>query len=116
MSLPPFPVIATLNIDLREGDPFPRLAYILSCIRSAPALASVVFTSDEWPTGGCFPSGLWVDMDKWLARMATQTKAKGGLTVILAQQPGDEPVWEGCLPEFRNAGGKVRTEVAADDD
>jgi len=47
--------------------------------------------------------------------MALQTKVKGGLTVILEQQPEDEPVWEGCLPRFRKAGGEVRIEVTADD-
>ena len=105
-----------MNIVLLEGEPFTRLAYILSRIHSAPALASIVFTSEEWPTYRCFPSDLWVDVDEWLARMEVQTKVKGGLAVKLVQQPEDGPFWEGCLPEFRKAGGEVRIEVTANDD
>ena len=55
-------------------------------------------------------------MDEWLVRMALQTKVKGSLTVIPEQQPEDEPVWEGCLPKFRKAGGGVSIEVTAEGD
>jgi len=118
ISLPPFPVITTLNIALLAGEPFARLAYILFCIHSTPSLAYIVFTSEVWPSRACFRSGLWVDVDKWLARMAMQIKVKGGLTVTLLQRPEDEPVWEECLPEFRRAGGKLRieTETTVDND
>ena len=117
ISLPPFPTITTVNIAIRAGEPFARLTYVLSRIHSAPALASIVFTSEEgWPTCGCFPSGLWVDVDEWLVRMAMQTKAKGGLTVTLVQEPEEEPVWSECLPKFRKVGGEVRIEVTPDDD
>jgi len=85
-------------------------------MHSAPALSSVVFTSELWPSSGCLPSGLWVDVDKWLVRMARQTKVEGGLTVILVQGPEDKPVWGGCLPEFKRAGGELRIEITADDD
>ena len=101
------------------GEPFARFAHILSSIHSAPALASIVFTSEWWPTCGCSPSGLWVDVDEWLVRMAMQTKVKGGLAVILVQRPEDDPVSSGCFPKFRKAGGEVRVrieEAIADDD
>ena len=117
ISLPPFPTITTVHITLRAGEPFARLAYILSRIHSAPTLAPIVFTSEErWPRFGCFPSGLWVDVDEWLVRMTMQTKVKGGLTVTLVQQPEEEPLWSECLPQFRKVGGEVRIEVTADDD
>jgi len=48
--------------------------------------------------------------------MAIQTEVKRSLTVILAQWPEDKSVWEGCLPEFRKAGGELRVETTADDD
>jgi len=117
ISLPPFPTITTVNIAVRAGEPFDRLAYILSRIHSAPALASIVFTSEErWPTSGFLPSDLWADVDEWLVRMTMQTKVKGGLTVTLVQQPEEEPLWSECLPKFRKVGGEVRIEVTADDD
>ena len=109
-----------MHIDLCSGGPFPRLVYILSSIHSAPALTSLTFTPEEGWYGGCFPSsGPWVDVDKWLARMALQTEVKGSLTVVLVQRLEEVPgVLEGSLPEFRKAGGelKIETEIAADED
>ena len=112
--LPPFPALTTVNVELFAGRPSARLAYILSRIHSAPTLASIVFTLEEWPSGGCLPPGLWNEVDEWLARMVVQTEVEGSLTVILEQRPEDEPVLEECLPEFRKAGGEVRIKVTAD--
>jgi hypothetical protein len=79
-------------------------------------LASITFAQDEWCPDIDFSLGPWVEMDKWLARMAVQTEVKGGLVVILARWPEDEPIRERCLPEFRKAGGELRIETARDDD
>lgn len=107
--LPPLPSLTNMGIRLLPGEPYARLAYVLSSIRSAPALASVTFTAEEWRSGEYFSfAGPWVDMDKWLARMALQTEVRGGLTVTLVQWPEDEPIWKEYLPEFRKVGGKLK--------
>jgi hypothetical protein len=112
--LPPLPALTTLRIDLRLSSPFPRLAYILSSIHSGPALASITFASDGGWYGERFPSsGPWVDVDRWLAKMALQTEARGGLAVVMTQQSEGGPAWEGSLPEFRKAGGKLKIETKA---
>ena len=43
VSLPPLFALATLHIEIFRSQPFARLAYILSSIHSAPALASITF-------------------------------------------------------------------------
>jgi hypothetical protein len=68
----------------------------------------VTFTFDRWWYGEYFPSSdPWVEVDKWLAKMARQTEVKGSLTVKLAQQQEDGTALEGYFPEFRKAGGKL---------
>jgi len=79
---------------------------LFNSINSAPVLASVTLTAGNWRFGRNSTSeGPWVDVDKWLARMALQTEVKGGLTATLAHWP----VWKEYLPEFRKAGGKLKT-------
>jgi hypothetical protein len=46
--LPPLPAFTNMGIGLRSGRPTTRFAYILSPIYSAPALASIAFTSEGW--------------------------------------------------------------------
>ena len=70
----------------------------------------------EVPSNWYGSSGPWVDVDKWLARMAMQTKVKGSLTVILAQWSEDKPSQERYFPEFRKVGGKLRVGTAGGDD
>jgi hypothetical protein len=115
--LPPLPVLTTMRIGLRSGRPSARLNCILSSVRSAPALASITFTSEGGWYGKRFPSsGPWVDIDKWLARMTLQAEVKGSLVVIMVQRPEDWPVWEGSLPEFRKSGGELTIETVVDKD
>jgi hypothetical protein len=115
--LPPLPALTTMRIGLRSGRPSARLNCILSSVRSAPALASITFTSEGGWYGKRFPSsGPWVDIDKWLARMTLQAEVKGSLVVIMVQRPEDWPVWEGSLPEFRKSGGELTIETVVDKD
>jgi len=61
----------------------PRLADILSCIRSVPALSSITFKYlkrtgvEDIPT-----SPEWVCVDKSLARLAVEVKAERSLVVV----------------------------------
>ena len=97
--LPPLPALTALRIGLCSGGPFPRLAYILSSIHSTPALTSITFTFDRWWHGEHFPSSdPWVEVDKWLAKMALQTEVKRSLTVKLAQQQEDGRPWKNISP------------------
>ena len=52
-------------------------------------------------------------MDKWLAWMTTVRtgRAKGGLVVVMAGWPEDDPGWEEYFPEFKRAGGELRRET-----
>jgi len=107
--LPPLPALTTLVIGLCLDDPLPRLTNILRSIRSAPALASIVLENSNWIFIENFPSvGLWVDVDRWLSRIAKHTKVTGGLFLTLRRWPAGRPVWEGFLPEFRESGGKIK--------
>jgi hypothetical protein len=79
-------------------------------------LASITFRSEEgWFRKHVPFLGPWVDVDKWLARMALQTdsEVRGNLMVVIVQLPEDGPVLEGCFPEFRMAGGEVKIEIKA---
>jgi len=105
------PALTTLNIDLGKGDPSPRLTSILCSISSAPALGSITIGNDGRFNIGRSSQGPWGDMDRWLARMAEHTKVQGGLSVILRGWPKGKPVCEGFLPDFRRAGGQIKTRV-----
>ena len=50
-------------------------------------------------------------MDKWVVRMAMQTKVKKSLVVILASGSGRNVTGEGYLPEFKKFGGELRVET-----
>ena len=56
-------------------------------------------------------SRLWIDVDKWLARLAMDPESKGGLTVLLTPWPEGNSSWEVCLPEFKSAGGELRVDA-----
>jgi hypothetical protein len=112
--LPPLPALTTLRIGLFSGGPFARLTHILTSIHSAPALSSITLTSDGGWHGEYFPSsGPWVEVDKWLAKMALQVR--GSLTVTMAERLEDGLVWEEPLPEFREAGGVLCVETSVAD-
>jgi len=108
--LPPLPVLTTLVIDLRLYDPSPRLTNTLCSIDSAPALSSIAIEhAVDWKRmGHLCPGAPWVDVDRWLSRIAKQTKVMGGLSLTLRRWPEGKSVWEGFLPEFRESGGKIK--------
>ena len=88
----------------------------MSPIHSAPALASITFRSEEGLFRKHFPIlGPWVDVDKWLARMVLQTEI-GGVDGGSGAAARGRPVLEGCVPEFRMAGGEVKIEIEAADE
>ena len=102
-----FPALATLSVGLRLGGPSLHLTTLLHSISSAPALISVIIGSDEWPDPEFpFPNP-WVEMDKWLARMAEHTRDKGGLRVTLRRWQEGQSVWKGFLHRFIEAGGDL---------
>jgi len=107
--LPPLPALTTLVIGLCLHNPSPRLTNILCSICSAPALTSIVLDNSNWIFVEHFPSAsLWVDLDRWLSRIAKHTKVMGGLLLTLRRWPAGRQVWEGLLPEFRESGGKIK--------
>jgi hypothetical protein len=107
--LPPLPALTTVEVRLPSSNPSTRLSTLLSCIRPVPALSSVtlIHTSREV----ILDSRRWTDVDKWLARVATDVRSKRTLTVVLALWPEGSPKWEECFPEFRKAGGELKVEI-----
>jgi hypothetical protein len=109
--LPPLPALTTVEVKIYWGCLSARLADILSCIRSAPALSSIIF---KYPRStapeNIATSRAWVDVDRWLARLAIRAKAGRSLMVTLTPWPEGDSEWEleGYLPEFRKAGGELR--------
>ena len=110
--LPSFPALTTIEVKVHSGLLSAPLVSLLSRIRSAPALSSITF---EYPESTRAVedvlSVLWVDVDKWLAWLATSAKSEGGLTVVLPPWPEENSSVEGCLPKFRKAGGELRVDV-----
>jgi len=102
------PALTTLDLNIRTGTPSPHLNTILSSISSAPALDSIVLEREGFRVDLSYQDP-WVDMDRWLARVAEHTKVQGGLSVILREWPKGKPVCEGFLPDFRRAGGQIKT-------
>lgn len=93
------------------------LASFLSCIHSAPELSSITLSlTGTGPTLQEFsPSGNWVAVDEWLARMAAMRgKVGNGLMVVLAGWPEGNMDWRKYFPEFRRAGGELRGEIHDD--
>jgi len=105
------PALTTLDLNLQNGDPSPHLINILSSISSAPALGSVTFRHDKWSNINQPFQGPWIDVDRWLTRVAQRARVRGGLYVMLQWLPKGMPVWGGFLPDFRRAGGQVKTDV-----
>ncbi|KAF9648587.1 hypothetical protein BDM02DRAFT_3115208 [Thelephora ganbajun] len=112
VQLPPLSALTTMEVTIYPGFLSARLADFLPCIHSAPVLSSITFKylkltpPEDIPT-----SHLWNNVDKWLARLATHAKVKGGLTVVLALWPERNLKWEECLLEFRKAGGELKIET-----
>jgi len=78
---------------------------VLCSIGSAPALTSIVIDHSNWELiEDLFFEDMWVDLDRWLSRIARRTEATGGLTLTLRGWPEGKPIWEGFLPEFRESG------------
>ena len=120
VDLPSLTALTTLTIRLCMDDPSPRLTSILCRIPPAPALTSITIQHDAWFDSDMeveYPfQGRWVEIDRWLARLARRARAQEGLSVVLARWPEGESVWEGFLQEFRKAGGEIKTDSAAADD
>jgi hypothetical protein len=109
--LPSLPALTTLIIDLSNYNPSPHLTNILCSICSAPALISIVIEYDDWDFIENPPvEDPWVDVDRWLSRIAKHAKVKGDLALTLAQWPEDMSVWDGFLPEFRESGGQIKVD------
>ena len=112
VGLPPLLAVTTVEVKIYLGSPSARLVDILSSIHSAPALSSITFkylkssTVEDTPT-----SSIWVDIDKWLARLAMNVKTGRSLTAILMPRPEGNSKWEECLPKFTRAGGELRVET-----
>jgi len=106
--LPPLPVLTSMEVAIHSGSLSARLADLLSCIHSAPALSSITFKySKATPVGDIPASHLWIDVDRWLARLAMHVKTKRSLSLVLKPWPEGNLEWEECLPEFRKAGGEL---------
>jgi len=90
-------------------DPSPRLTNILCSIGSAPVLTSIAIGSSDWNfIEHPHLAGPWVDVDRWLSRIAKHAKVKGGLPLTLRLWPKGRSVWPEFLPEFRESGGEIR--------
>jgi len=114
--LPPLPALTTLVIVLRAYNPSPCLTNILPSTDSAPALSSIAIENADWNHMGqlCLRAP-WVDVDRWLSRIAKHTKVTGDFPLTLRRWPEGKSVWKGFLPEFRESGGKVKVEIACGD-
>jgi hypothetical protein len=109
--LPSLPLLTTLIIDLEVYRPSPHLINILCSIGSAPALTSIIIDYARWRSIEHLPlEDPWVDVDRWLSRVAKHAKAKGGLALTLERWPNEKSVWEGFLPEFRESGGEIKVD------
>jgi hypothetical protein len=109
--LPSLPALTTLIIHLSEYEPSSRLANILCSIGSAPVLISTIIEYVDWKSLKSLPlESPWVDVDRWLSRIARRAKVNGGLALILAGWPEDMSVWDGFFPEFRESGGEIKVD------
>ena len=109
--LPSLPALTTLVIVIYLYIPLPQLTNVLSSIGSVPALTSVAIKHLDWRHIE-YPSLTvwWVDLDRWLSRIARHAEVTGGLSLTLRQWPKGKSVWEGFLPEFRKSGGKIKVD------
>jgi len=103
--LPPLPALTTLVIELHLSGLLPHFANTLCSIGSAPALESIVIDYPNWGhIDGIFSEDPWVDLDRWLSRIARHAEVAGGLTLTLRRWPEGKSIWEGFLPKFRESG------------
>ena len=103
--LPSLPALSTLVIELYSADLLPHFTNVLCSIGSAPALTSVVIDNTDWGyTEDFFFEDPWVDLDRWLSRIAKHAEVTGGLTLTLRGWPEGKSIWEEFLPEFRESG------------
>jgi len=105
--LPPLPALTTLVIELHSSrlSPSSYLTNVLCSIGSAPALISIVIGHSKWEhIDGIFSEDPWVDLDRWLSRIARHAEVAGGLTLTLRRWPEGKSIWEGFLPEFGESG------------
>lgn len=103
--LPSLPVLTTLVLNF-SGVPSRRLTNMLSSIDSAPSLTSVAIGRRSRTTISRLPLSLWVDMDRWLARIAKRVKVKGGLSLTLRwwRISDGRKFWRA----FRESGGVIK--------
>jgi len=83
--LPSLPVLTTLTIDLCVYEPSPRLTNILCGIPPTPTLTCIAVRCNERFLAEY--QGRWVDIDRWLARVAGHGGSQGGLSVMLINWP-----------------------------
>ena len=103
--LPSLPALTTLVIKLKLSGLFPRFSNVLCSIGSAPALTSIVIDHPSWEhIDNFFLEDLWVDLDRWLSRIARHAEVAGGLTLTLRRWPEGKSIWEEFLPKFRESG------------
>jgi hypothetical protein len=107
--LPSLPALTTLIIRLFKYEPSPHLTNILCSIGSAPALTSTAIDYTDCRSIERLPlDDPWVDVDRWLSRIAKRAKVNGGLALTLTGWPEGKSVWDGFLPEFRESGGEIK--------
>ena len=103
--IPSLPALTTLVINLHLSGFLPHLMNVLCSIGSAPALTSIAIDHYNWELiEDLFFEDSWVDLDRWLSRIARHAEAMGGLTLTLRGWPEGKSIWEGFLPEFRESG------------
>ena len=106
IDLPPFPALESLRIYSYDAELTRCLMSALSSITSAPVLASI-----EIRYGGCYSydpnPDIWNDMDKWLAKIAKESKVERGPLVTPTEWLFRESLWEELLQRFREAGGRI---------
>ena len=102
--LPSLPALTTLVIHVNTNRPSPHLTNILCTIGSVPMLTSIIIRYEEWRFLNHFPLvDSWVDVDRWLSRIAKHAKVEVGLPLTLRRWDFQERFF----PEFRESGGRV---------
>jgi hypothetical protein len=108
--LPSLPALTTLVIHLSECNPSLYLTNILCSIGSASALTSIVIEHYDWNYTEHLPSEVhWVDVDRWLSRIAKRAEVNGGLMLALTRWPEGKSVWE-VFPRYRESGGGIKVD------
>jgi len=122
IDIPSLTALTILSIEFCMVNPSPRLTSILCHIPSIPMSTSITMGHAAWPNSDTDTEhafqGRWVEIDRWLARLARHARVQGGLSVTFVRWPRGQSIWEGFLLEFRKAGGGFKMDIAAtaDDD